>query len=49
MLKIAPETTVKWTFGAANGEVRADAAGCVTIPRLKITAEPTTLSIKKAK
>jgi poly(3-hydroxybutyrate) depolymerase len=49
MLRISPGTKVSWTFGSANGEVQADASGCVTIPRLKITAEPTSLSIKVAK
>jgi predicted esterase len=49
MLRVVPGETVRWTFGAANGEVQADAAGCITIPRLKITAEPVTLSVGKAK
>jgi hypothetical protein len=49
MLRVAPGATVRWTFGKTDGEVRADAAGCVTIPRLKITAEPTSLSIRKVK
>jgi hypothetical protein len=40
---------VRWTFGTSDGEVRSDAAGLITIPRLKITAEPTNLSIRKAK
>jgi poly(3-hydroxybutyrate) depolymerase len=48
-LKIAPGETMRWTFGAAKGEVRADERGCITIPRLKITAEPTTLNVGKAK
>ena len=48
-LKIAPGAMVRWTFGASKGEVRVDAGGCVTIPRLKITAEPTTLSVGQAK
>jgi len=48
-LKVAPDEKVRWTFGAASGEVQADATGCVTIPALKITAEPVTLSIAKAK
>lgn len=48
-LKVAPNTTVYWTFGLLKGEVAADAQGCVTIPGLKITAEPTTLSIRTAK
>ena len=47
-LRVAPGETVRWTFGTASGEVQADAAGCVTIPRLKITAEPATLSVRKA-
>jgi poly(3-hydroxybutyrate) depolymerase len=48
-LRIAPGAMVRWTFGAAKGEVQADADGSITIPRLKITAEPTTLSVGKAK
>lgn len=45
-LRVAPGAKVQWTFGKSAGEVRADAAGVVTIPRLKITAEPTNLSLK---
>ena len=48
-LKIAPGATVRWSFGASKGEVRADERGCITIPKLKITAEPTTLIVEKAK
>jgi len=47
--RIAPGQTVRWTFGAASGEVKADPAGCITIPSLKITAEPVTLSLKTAR
>ncbi|MEI7687601.1 MAG: hypothetical protein WCL32_21545 [Planctomycetota bacterium] len=47
-LRIAPGESVRWTFGAAQGETRADATGLVTIPGLKITAEPQTLSLKKS-
>jgi poly(3-hydroxybutyrate) depolymerase len=47
MLRVAPGETLRWTFGTAGGEVRADAAGCITIPRLKITARPATLSVGK--
>lgn len=47
--RTAPGSTVKWTFGAASGEVKADAEGRVTVPSLKITAEPTTLTLKAAK
>ena len=49
MLKVAPGETVQWTFGSAHGETPADASGCLTIPQLKISAEPTTLSVSKAK
>ena len=49
MLRVAPGETVQWTFGAANGQVKADAAGCVTVAGLKITAEPATVTLKKAK
>jgi hypothetical protein len=49
MLRAAPGTAVRWKFGTSDGEARADAAGCITIPRLKVTAEPTSLSISKAK
>ncbi len=49
MLRVAPGEKVRWTFGTSKGETEADSAGCVTISRLKITAEPTTLSISKAK
>lgn len=44
-LRIKPDETFKWTFGAAKGEGKADAAGLVTIPGLKITAAPTTLTV----
>jgi poly(3-hydroxybutyrate) depolymerase len=49
MLRVAPGETVRWAFGPASGEVQADSTGCVTIPRLKITAEPATLSVGKTK
>ena len=44
-LRVAPGETVRWTFGSAKGEVQADRTGCVTIPGLKITAEPVTLRV----
>jgi len=49
LLKVAPGETVRWTFNTARGEIQADASGCITIPRLTISAEPATLSIEKAK
>jgi pimeloyl-ACP methyl ester carboxylesterase len=49
MLKVAPGETVRWAFRADKGEVKADAAGCITLPALNITADPATLSIGKAR
>jgi len=49
MLKIAPGEKVRWTFGGASGEATADTTSCVTLPRLKLTAESVTLSIGKVK
>jgi poly(3-hydroxybutyrate) depolymerase len=49
MLRVAPGEAVRWTFGATNGRVQADTAGCITIPGLKITAQPATLSVRKTK
>ncbi len=49
MLRVAPGETVRWTFGKSEGKVQADTTGCITIPALKITAEPTKLSVAKAK
>lgn len=48
-LRIAPGERVKWSFGAAKGEAVADASGCVTVPRLEITSQPATLSIRKTR
>ena len=48
-LRVAPGEKMHWTFGAATGEVNADDRGCVTVPKLKITADPATLSVRKAK
>jgi len=49
MLKLAPGAKVRWTFGTSTGETTADATGLVTIPKLKITAEPTSLVVSKVK
>jgi pimeloyl-ACP methyl ester carboxylesterase len=46
-LKIAPGESVHWSYGSMQGDVQADAAGYVTIERLKITAQPVTLRIAK--
>lgn len=45
--RFGPGETFKWTFGAQRGEGKADASGLVTIPGLKITAEPTSLTISQ--
>ena len=45
--RLKPGDTFRWTFGAAQGEGQADSQGLVTVPALKVTAEPTTLSIIK--
>jgi pimeloyl-ACP methyl ester carboxylesterase len=47
--KVAPGETVKWTCGAANGQVQADATGQITVPKLKLTPEPATLTLRKVK
>jgi poly(3-hydroxybutyrate) depolymerase len=46
-MRVAPGTKVRWRFGNSSGETIADAAGCITAPRLTITAEPTRLSIRQ--
>ncbi len=46
-LRIGPGETVRWMFGGAKGEAKADDQGCVTVPQLKITAQPLTLSVSK--
>ena len=48
-LRVPPGAVVRWTFGSSKGEVRADAEGLITVPRLKITGEPTKLSVTKVK
>jgi hypothetical protein len=48
-LRVAPGAKVRWSFGTSAGEAQADATGCVTVPRLRITAEPTVLSVQKTK
>jgi hypothetical protein len=35
----------QWTFGTAKGEGKADSQGLVTIPALKMSAEPATLTL----
>ncbi len=45
--QIKPGHAFQWTFGAAKGEGKADAQGLVTIPALKMTAEPMTLTVTR--
>jgi pimeloyl-ACP methyl ester carboxylesterase len=42
-----PGETVRWTFGDSKGEVQADDTGLVTVPNLKITDKPVTLTVSK--
>jgi hypothetical protein len=46
-LQVKPGETLTWTFGAAKGSVKADAEGLVTLPGLKITSEPATLTVRR--
>ena len=46
-MQVIPGKLVKWTFGAVKGEVAAVATGLITIPGLRITATPETLTVKK--
>jgi len=46
-LKVAPGEAFRWTFGPAKGEGKANADGLLTIPGLKITARPTTLTVNR--
>ena len=48
-LKVAPGELVTWAFNSDHGEVMADSTGCVTVPKLKITSEPVTLTIGRTK
>ena len=45
--QLKPGETFSWSFGNAKGEGQADSQGLVTIPALKLTAEPVTLSVTK--
>lgn len=45
--RFGPGEAFNWTFGKAHGQGKADASGLLTIPRLKITAEPTTLMVSQ--
>jgi hypothetical protein len=44
--ELEPGAGFKWEFGSAKGEGKVDALGLITIPGLKITATPSTFSIR---
>ena len=47
-LRVTPSANVHWSFGSQKGTAKANNAGLVTIPKLKITADPTKLVIKSS-
>jgi hypothetical protein len=46
-LAAKPGESLKWTFGAAKGDIAVDGEGIPTIPGLKIAARPETLTIRR--
>ncbi len=44
---VPPGGAFRWTFGTDKGEGKADVHGVITIPRLSITAQPKTLTVRK--
>jgi hypothetical protein len=44
---VNPGDAVQWSFGAAKGDVNADAEGVLTIPQLKIGGKPETLTLRR--
>ncbi|HND56356.1 MAG TPA: hypothetical protein PLV92_28255, partial [Pirellulaceae bacterium] len=45
--QLTPGAKFNWTYGSAKGEGTVDELGRVTVPGLKISASPTTLSLAK--
>lgn len=45
--RVAPGKAFQWVFGKEKGEGRADEAGLITIPGLKITRAPVTLKVSQ--
>jgi predicted esterase len=45
--QLKPGETFRWSCGTAKGDGQADSQGLVTIPGLKLTAEPVMLSVTK--
>ena len=46
-LPLKPGEPVRWSFGTTKGEIKVDAEGLVTLPGLKITATPQTLTLRR--
>jgi hypothetical protein len=46
-LHAKPGEAFAWAYGAAHGKVAADGDGLITIPALKITAEPVVLNVTR--
>ncbi len=44
---LKPGEAFHWTCGTAKGDGQADAQGLITIPALKMTAEPAPLSVTR--
>ena len=44
-LDVQPGGEFHWTFGSDKGDVKADATGLITVPALKVTSVPTTLTV----
>lgn len=48
-MRIEPQMAFEWTYGKTRGQAQADHSGCMTIPALVITSEPTVLRIERSK
>ena len=46
-LSVKAGESLAWTYGAAKGEVTADAEGILTIPQLKISGTPEMLTLRR--
>jgi hypothetical protein len=46
-MPVKPGESIQWAFGAAKGEVKVDSEGVLTIPGLRIAAQPETLTLRR--
>ncbi len=46
-MQVKPGESVRWAFGTAKGEIKVDADGVITIPGLRIAAQPETLTVSR--